>query len=390
MTPICIIVPLYNGGAWIARTLDAALAQTRAASDIVVVDDGSSDDGPQIVNQYQSVRLLKNPKKGANNARVFGLQSTDCAYVTLLDQDDRWTPTHLEKLGAILDEHTDCSAATGNNSTYTLGSEPAFPDWPEEVECYDQWSHYPFHNIASPSGVLFRRAALEEVGGWPTHIEGVADLLTYFRASAQHPIWRTTACTWSRGEHEGSYSAKLRGPGQTVNYMLRITQAVEEALAFRLKYYPKEQPKHSAALHKFATITSLLKVLDDDKPQAVQACVQDFESAYKDEPESIRLMACNGLAWMVSYAGIRPSDGKHAASYLMQHWPSDCRATGQLVRDGLKICMGKSMAWDYFRGSPLDAHRVGVLAASCSRVMRGMIDRGIPSAVKHRIRQLIR
>lgn len=358
MNTTAVIIPLYNGADWIAQTLEAVLAQSRPADDIVVVDDGSTDGGPEIVARYAKVRLLSNPQKGANPARVFGIASTDSTFLALLDQDDCYAPDHLEKLSRILDEDPNCPAAVGNNTVYQMGSEPAFADWPNEVECFDQWAHFPFLTVPSPSGALFRRAALEQVGGWPTHIEGVADILTFFRVSAEYPIQRTAACTWARGEHHGSYSAKLRGPGFMLQYMDRINQAAEEALEVRLRYRPDQSAELLACLKRFSQIKAVLEAIERDDRAALRHSIVGFESAYAQQPERVKWLACSGLSWMVSLAGKRQADGNLVASFLMRNWPASAPITGALVLDRLESMVGRSMAVNYFLAAPFAPDRI--------------------------------
>ena len=154
MASISVIIPLYNGAKSIAQTLDAALQQSRPASEILVIDDGSTDSGPALVQRYSSVRLLRNPEKGANNARVFGIESSQSPYLALLDQDDLWASTHLEKLGGILDEHSQCPAAVGGHTTFALGSEPDWPGRPVGVECFDPgFDNNPVRTLWTQDGV---------------------------------------------------------------------------------------------------------------------------------------------------------------------------------------------------------------------------------------------
>jgi glycosyltransferase involved in cell wall biosynthesis len=72
---VAVIIPLWNGAAWISRTLGSVLAQD-LRPDEVVVDDGSSDGSPNIVRGYPGVTFLKNPDKGSSSARNFGLART--------------------------------------------------------------------------------------------------------------------------------------------------------------------------------------------------------------------------------------------------------------------------------------------------------------------------
>ena len=98
---ISVVIPLYNGAAFIAEALDSVIAQTLQPMEVIVVDDGSTDDGAAIVARYEKtadVTLLRKPNGGQSSARNLGISHASGALIALLDQDDTWYPTHLAQL----------------------------------------------------------------------------------------------------------------------------------------------------------------------------------------------------------------------------------------------------------------------------------------------------
>ncbi|MCX5521193.1 glycosyltransferase [Kaistia defluvii] len=103
MTTITIatIIPLYNGSAFIRDALESVLAQSWLSDEIIVVDDGSKDDGPAIVEAMAKVHpitLLRKPNGGQSSARNFAAEHCRSSHIALLDQDDIWYPDHLVTL----------------------------------------------------------------------------------------------------------------------------------------------------------------------------------------------------------------------------------------------------------------------------------------------------
>jgi glycosyltransferase involved in cell wall biosynthesis len=98
---IAAIIPLYNGGPYIERAIHSVLRQRLVPSEIIVVDDGSTDDGPLIVEglaREYPIRLLRKTNGGQGSARNFGIGNSNCDLIALLDQDDVWYCNHLERL----------------------------------------------------------------------------------------------------------------------------------------------------------------------------------------------------------------------------------------------------------------------------------------------------
>ena len=100
---VAAIIPLYNGSEFIEEALQSVLQQTEPADEIIVVDDGSTDDGPAKVESLAArhpITLIRKENGGQSAARNVGIRHTKCSHVAFLDQDDAWYDDHL----AILKE----------------------------------------------------------------------------------------------------------------------------------------------------------------------------------------------------------------------------------------------------------------------------------------------
>jgi len=102
-----VVIPTYNAGAFIIRALESVRGQTRAADQIVVIDDGSSDDTVQIVDDWSvehgvSVVLESIRNSGAGAARNRALELIAADWVSFLDADDEWAPDKLTKLDLVI------------------------------------------------------------------------------------------------------------------------------------------------------------------------------------------------------------------------------------------------------------------------------------------------
>src|SRR5690348_778243 len=90
---ISVIIPLFNGGRFIRQALDSVAVQTRAPCEVIVVDDGSTDDGAAVVEEFAHlypVTLLRKANGGQSSARNFGIAHAKGDLIALLDQDDNW------------------------------------------------------------------------------------------------------------------------------------------------------------------------------------------------------------------------------------------------------------------------------------------------------------
>lgn len=111
---VSIITPLYNGERFVGETIESVLAQTYPHWEMLIIDDGSTDNSPQIAEQYAAkdtrIKVLHQANAGSATARNNGIRRAQGRYIALLDADDLWEPIFLEEqlkllqntLGALL------------------------------------------------------------------------------------------------------------------------------------------------------------------------------------------------------------------------------------------------------------------------------------------------
>lgn len=95
---VSVIMPVYNGAQFIAQTLETILNQTAPPAEVIVVNDGSTDNTKEVVETYgDRVTLITTPNGGACKARNIGASRAKGNWLALCDGDDLWLPTKLEK-----------------------------------------------------------------------------------------------------------------------------------------------------------------------------------------------------------------------------------------------------------------------------------------------------
>ncbi|HZT44088.1 MAG TPA: glycosyltransferase family A protein [Chthonomonadaceae bacterium] len=199
---VSVIIPLYQGENYITSCLESVLQQTYPVYEVLVVDDGSQDRGPDIVRRYgDPVRLITQPNGGPGAAR-----NTGCAHATgdilaFLDQDDLWLPEKLERQLPYFSEPqvglVHCAATPWNLNV----SEPRCNTFDELWE----------RNRIVQSSVLLRRSIFEALGPFETDMVGVEDYNYWLRvAAAGHGILHCPGklCDWT--EQPTSYSRNTR------------------------------------------------------------------------------------------------------------------------------------------------------------------------------------
>lgn len=228
---ISIVIPLYNKGELVATALESIARQWPQAGsvavggycgmdegsgaaggtgsaavkmedcEIVVVDDGSTDDSVEVTRRYAMyhklpvMRVIRQSNAGVGAARNRGVAEAKGDYVTFLDADDEWKPGHLSELATLAREYPQCGVmATNYENRHADGRIE-----PNQLRLIpfagDKGVIDNYFEVASESNpplwtsaVMVRREALVAVGGFPEGIKSGEDLLTWARLAARYSI----------------------------------------------------------------------------------------------------------------------------------------------------------------------------------------------------------
>ena len=183
---------MYNAARTIEETLASACAQTHRDLDIVVVDDGSTDESAAIVQRWPDarVRLLRQKNAGVAAARNFGAASTTAPYLAFLDADDIWDP---RKTQAQLEALSDCPDALVWCWYDEIDDEGRISDSPDLSSREEFGELCRWNIVGNGSSMLVSRRAFEESGGFDTTLrdrdaQGCEDYSFALRIAEKFPM----------------------------------------------------------------------------------------------------------------------------------------------------------------------------------------------------------
>ena len=187
-TTIAAVIPTFNRASLVSRALDSVMRQTFLPSEIIVVDDGSTDNTENLISEkYHSVSYLKTENKGVSAARNIGIKATKSEWIAFLDSDDEWLPQKLEKQ----------IAKVSNKHSYKI------------VHCEEIWIRngrrvnpkikhkkyggYIFEKclplcVISPSAVVIHRDLFQELGYFDETLPACEDYDLWLRICAKYPV----------------------------------------------------------------------------------------------------------------------------------------------------------------------------------------------------------
>jgi glycosyltransferase involved in cell wall biosynthesis len=186
---VSVVIPAHNSSTTIIRAIDSAVRQTRPPSEVIVINDGSSDDTVQVATAFARSAPVPvhihtlNPNKGPGTARNWGWDNASGDLVAFLDADDAWHPRKLEVQAATMEIH---QSAVMSCSEHHFGIDD---DW-KSVEIpapivFQDLGNFLVHNRCATPTVMFRRSIPERFDPAQVFI-GVEDYLLWMRVVANH------------------------------------------------------------------------------------------------------------------------------------------------------------------------------------------------------------
>jgi glycosyl transferase family 2 len=161
MTLVSVVIPCYNQARFLGDAIESVLAQTYPHFEIVVVDDGSTDNTSEVASRYPRVRCIRQENRGLAGARNTGIRQSNGGYLVFLDADDRLLPEALEAGLRHLKERPECAFVSGHCRFIGVdgSSLPTPPQTPIEGNHYESLLRTCY--IWMPAAVMYQRVLLE-------------------------------------------------------------------------------------------------------------------------------------------------------------------------------------------------------------------------------------
>ena len=185
---ISVVIPTQNRRELISRAIDSVRAQTRPAGEIIVVDDGSTDDTARFVAEtYPDVRVLRQENRGVSAARNAGIRAAEGELIAFLDSDDEWLPRKLERQIQAM-ETSPGALFCHTNEIWVRNGRRVNP-----MKKHEKFGGRIFEKalplcVISPSSVLVDRLLFDEVGLFDESLPACEDYDLWLRVCARFPV----------------------------------------------------------------------------------------------------------------------------------------------------------------------------------------------------------
>ena len=208
MVKVSVIIPAYNGDRYLGEAINGVLAQTYGDYEIIVVDDGSTDNTPEVVRQFgDRLKYFSQTNQGVAASRNLGFEKSQGEYIAFLDQDDIFLTHKLASQVALLDRDRDLGMV---NSGWEIVDEQG-----KLLSAVQPWQQIPDLSLANLiiwkpvflGAMMFRRSWLERSPGFNPSLEQTpdVDLVLRLAATGCNAAW-VEQTTVKYRQHEGNAS----------------------------------------------------------------------------------------------------------------------------------------------------------------------------------------
>jgi glycosyltransferase involved in cell wall biosynthesis len=189
---VSCVIPTRDRAAWVGEAIESALAQTHDSTEVIVVDDGSTDSTAAVLARYAGrIRVLHTAGVGVAAARNTAIGEARGAYVAFLDSDDVWQPEKLELQVRAMHARVELGFTC---TDYTRSARAAEGAWQVvETRRYEgdvSFARLLERNFIGTLTVMARRDVLHEPGGFDASLERGSDYDLWLRIARRHPFAR--------------------------------------------------------------------------------------------------------------------------------------------------------------------------------------------------------
>lgn len=185
---VSVIIPTYNRWPWVGEAIDSVLAQTFSDLELIVVDDGSTDETAQCLARYESsLQIVRQAHRGVSAARNRGVAAASGKYLAFLDSDDFWLPRKLEAQTEFMESHRQYSICQ-TEEIWLRHSVRVNPKIVHRKPLGNIFRASLERCLVSPSAVMLTRELFDRVGGFDESLVVCEDYDLWLRMAVEHEV----------------------------------------------------------------------------------------------------------------------------------------------------------------------------------------------------------
>lgn len=259
-----IIIPAYNQVQYLCQSVESALVQTYPHYEIIVVDDGSTDQTAVIAKSFKTqIRYIHQKNTGLAGARNTGIRAAKGNFIAFLDSDDIWLPEYLEAIQKLISQHPEaslfyCCAQCIDNEGEKLPQQVGAPISGIKNK-QDLYQALLRSNFLIPSTITIRRDVILNAGGFDQSLRYCEDIDLWLRIAKNHVFTGTDSCQVLYRIHNASLSTN---PKETQKTKLHIIEKIFGPDDGNWARWSADKRRAFGGAYRFQLLTSIQQAND--------------------------------------------------------------------------------------------------------------------------------
>jgi len=204
---VSVVIPTYNRAEWIGGAVESVLSQEFQNYELIVVDDGSTDETPKVLERYSDrIRMIRQANCGVSAARNTGVASSNGDFIAFLDSDDLWLPGKLSRQVVFFQQNSDARICQ-TNEIWIRNGVRVNPGKRHRKRSGQIFAPSLRLCLVSPSAVMLRKKLFDDIGGFDEDLPACEDYDLWLRIGSRYPIYLIDEpLIVKRGGHEDQLS----------------------------------------------------------------------------------------------------------------------------------------------------------------------------------------
>jgi glycosyltransferase involved in cell wall biosynthesis len=267
--PVSIVIPAYNASAYIVEAIESVLAQTVSPAEIIVVDDGSTDNTAAVLEPYQNrIRYIYQENAGVSAARNRAIEAANGDFIAFLDADDVWHPQKLEFQMDVFSRIPALGLLGTQGFDPPAANRPHYDRLPPNPFTFINWRQLAVKNHLFASSVVVRSSILNIAGDFDTTMQGPEDRDLWLRIAEISTVVNLNLPLTGYRIVPGSVSQQ---PQRCEQGMYRILKKLDDHQAFKGSPMLRRKAR-SYILHSCAYLYGAA----DNQPEALKRSVKSL------------------------------------------------------------------------------------------------------------------
>lgn len=240
---VSVVMPVYNCERYLLESIDSVLKQTYSNLELVIVDDGSTDDSAglikKVIRQDERIVYIYQNNQGPGAARNRGIESARGEYIAFIDADDIWFHDKIEKQIEKLTKLENTIIFGGSRYIWENSNKTRvvnYKNFKKREEFFKYLAYLPSNKIAFTCAVICNKKCITKVGNFDTSLNNAEDWDLWLRLAIQYPFYALPSPVFYRRKHESNSTSHIPLEENVQNELKVLSKLREDFIREKIDY----------------------------------------------------------------------------------------------------------------------------------------------------------